>query len=133
TAALRPSRASEVDIAILGSFLLALVTDRLAKWPRALFVPVLFVVVAHGLDFLIFSGRLTGESLLGSNPLYGARFFGVGNELEAVIAVSSVMGVGAVLTDSGVKRPARWFAAAGVVLALFLGAGRLGADVGGVI
>jgi uncharacterized membrane protein YuzA (DUF378 family) len=133
TAALRPSRASEADIAILGSFLLALVTDRLVKWPRALFVPVLFVVLAHGFDFLIFSGRLTGESLLGSNPLYGARFFGVGNELEAVIAVSSVMGVGAVLSDSGIKRPARWFAAAGVILALFLGAGRLGADVGGVI
>ncbi|MGH2959109.1 MAG: hypothetical protein ACRDKE_05850, partial [Solirubrobacterales bacterium] len=76
---------------------------------------------------------LTGESLLGSNPLYGARFFGVGNELEAVIAVSSVMGVGAALSDSGIKYPARWFAGAGAVLALFLGAGRLGADVGGVI
>jgi uncharacterized membrane protein YuzA (DUF378 family) len=133
TAAMRPSRALEADLAIVGSFLLALITDRLVKWPRALFVPVLFVVLAHGFDFLAFDGRLTGESLLGSNPLYGARFFGVGNELEAVIAVSSVMGVGAVLSDSGVKHPARWFAAAGVVLALFLGAGRLGADVGGVI
>lgn len=133
TAALRPSRALEADLAIVGSLLLALATDRLVKWPRALFVPVLFVVIAHGLDFLILDGQLTGESLLGSNPLYGARFFGVGNELEAVIAVSAVMGVGAVLTDSGFKYPARWFAAAGVVLALFLGAGRLGADVGGVI
>lgn len=133
TAMLRPSRAAEADIAIAGSFLLALITDRLVRWPRALFVPVFFVVLAHGLDFLLVSGKYTGESLLGSNPLYGARFFGVGNELEAVIAVSSVMGVGAVLSDSGVRRPARWFAAAGVVLALFLGAGRLGADVGGVI
>jgi hypothetical protein len=133
TAALRPSRASEADIAILGSFLLALITDRLVKWPRALFVPVVLVVLAHGFDFLAFNGKLTGESLLGSNPLYGARFFGVGNELEAVIAVSSVIGVGAVLTDSKIKQPARWFAAAGVILALFLGAGRLGADVGGVI
>jgi hypothetical protein len=133
TAALRPSRAFEADLAILGSLLLALVTDRLVRWPRALFVPVFFVVLAHGLDFLLLNGRMTGESLLGSNPLYGARFFGVGNELEAVISVSSVMAVGSVLSDSGVKRPARWFAAAGVVLALFLGAGRLGADVGGVI
>jgi hypothetical protein len=133
TAAMRPSRAAEADLAILGSFLLALVTDRLVRWPRALFVPVFFVVLTHGIDFLVFSGKFTGESLLGSNPLYGARFFGVGNELEAVIAVSSVMGVGAALSDSGIGRPARWFAAAGVVLALFLGAGRLGADVGGVI
>lgn len=133
TAALRPSRATEADVAITGSLLLALVTDRLVKWPRALFVPVFFVVLAHGLDFLLRGGQLTGESLLGSNPLYGARFFGVGNELEAVVSVSAVMGVGAALSDSGVKYPARWFAAAGVILALFLGAGRLGADVGGVI
>lgn len=133
TAALRPSQGIEAGFAIVGSLLLAFVTDRLVKWPRALFVPVLFVVLAHAFDFLVFDARLTGESLLGSNPLYGARFFGVGNELEAVIAVSSVMGVGAVLSDSGIKYPARWFAAAGVVLALFLGAGRLGADVGGVI
>jgi hypothetical protein len=132
-AILRPSRAAEADAAIIGSFLLALLTDRLVRWPRALFIPVFFVVVAHGLDFLLLSGKYTGESLLGSNPLYGARFFGVGNELEAVIAVSSVMGVGAALSDSGIRRPARWFAGAGVVLALFLGAGRLGADVGGVI
>lgn len=133
TAWLRPSRATEADVAIAGSLLLALATDRLVKWPRALFVPVFFVVLAHGLDFLLRGGQLTGESLLGSNPLYGARFFGVGNELEAVIAVSAVMGVGAGLSDSGVKYPARWFAGAGVLLALFLGAGRLGADVGGVI
>lgn len=133
TAWLRPSRATEADVAIAGSLLLALVTDRLVRWPRALFVPVFFVVIAHGLDFLLRGGQLTGESLLGSNPLYGARFFGVGNELEAVVSVSAVMGVGAALSDSGVRHPARWFAGAGVVLALFLGAGRLGADVGGVI
>lgn len=133
TAVMRPSRAAEADSAIVGSFLLALLTDRLVRWPRALFVPIFFVVLAHGIDFIVFGGKFTGESLLGSNPLYGARFFGVGNELEAVVAVSSVMGVGALLSDSGIKHPARWFAAAGVVLALFLGAGRLGADVGGVI
>jgi hypothetical protein len=133
TAALRPSRATEVDIAIAGGLLLAFLTDRLVAWPRALAVPVFFVVLAHGLDLLLLDGRITGESMLGSNPLYGARFFGVGNELEAVISVSAVIGVGAALCDSGVRRPARWFAAAGLVLALFLGAGRIGADVGGVI
>lgn len=133
TAALRPSRAAEADIAIAGSLLLALVTDKLVAWPRALYVPALFVVLAHGIDFLLFSGRFTGESLLGSNPLYGARFFGVGNELEAVITVSCVMGAGSYLSDKGIAHPARWFAAIGAALALFLGAGRLGADVGGVI
>jgi hypothetical protein len=133
TAALRPSRELEADIAIAGSLLLAFVTDRLVRWPRALFVPVAFVLLAHGLDFLLQDGRLTGESLLGSNPLYGARFFGVGNELEAVLSVSAVMATGAVLCDRNIQHPARWFAAAGVFMAIFLGAGRIGADVGGVI
>jgi hypothetical protein len=133
TAALRPSRQIETDIAIAGSFLLAYLTDRLVAWPRALWVPSLATVLAHAFDFLVFSGRLTGESLLGSNPMYGARFFGVGNELEAVITVSCVVGAGCFLHGRRTERAAWWFAGIGVALALFLGAGRLGADVGGVI
>jgi hypothetical protein len=133
TAILRPSRSNEIDIVLAGSLLAALATDRLVPWPRAPWVPALAVTLAHGIDFLAFSGRFTGESLLGSNPLYGARFYGVGNELETVIVVSCVIGVGAALCGRPQLRPARWFAAAGVLVALFLGAGRLGADVGGVI
>lgn len=133
TAVLRPSRQTEVDLAVLGAMLLAFVTDRFVAWPRALAVPAAAAIVAHGIDFLAFGGVYTGESLLGSNPLYGARFFGVGNELEALLTVSCVIGTGAILSDSGVRRPERWFIGVGVLLALFLGAGRLGADVGGVI
>jgi hypothetical protein len=133
TAAIRPSRAIEADIAFVGSLVLAFITDKFVKWPRALWVPALVAIVAHGVDFLFLNAHFTGESLLGSNPLYGARFFGVGNELEAVLSVSTVIGLGAWLCDRGIKNPARWFAAGGVVMALFLGAGRLGADVGGVI
>lgn len=133
TAALRPSRQLETEIAVAGSFLLAWATDRLVAWPRALWVPALATVLVHGFDFLVFSGRLTGESLLGSNPMYGARFFGVGNELEAVITVCCVIGAGCFLCARSTSRPAWWFAGIGAALALFLGAGRLGADVGGVI
>lgn len=133
TAAMRPSQRVEADVAIVGSLLLAFVTDRLVRWPRALWVPVAVVLVAHGLDFLIQNGKFTGESLLGSNPLYGARFFGVGNELEAVLTVSAVMAMGSALCSARVGRPAWWFAGAGAALALYLGAGRIGADVGGVI
>ena len=133
TAAIRPSRAIEADIAVFGSILAAWLTDRFVRWPRALWVPALAVLFAHGADFLVTGGELTGESLLGSNPLYGARFFGVGNELEAVMCVSAVLGTGAALSDRSIAKPARWFAAAGVALALYLGAGRIGADVGGVV
>lgn len=133
TAALRPSRAIEADIAVFGSIFAAWLTDRFVRWPRALWVPALVVLIAHGADFLVLGGELTGESLLGSNPLYGARFFGVGNELEAVLCVSAVLGTGAALSGRSIAKPARWFAAAGVALALYLGAGRIGADVGGVV
>ena len=132
-AALRPSRAVEADLTVLGSLLLAFATDRLIKWPRAPWLPVAVVLLAHGFDFAVLDSKLTGESLLGSNPVYGARFFGVGNELEAVLSVSALLGVGAWLCDRGIAHPARWFGCAGVALAMFLGLGRLGADVGGVI
>ncbi len=133
TAALRPSQRVEADVAIVGSLLLAFVTDRVVRWPRALWVPVAAVVIAHGLDFLLQNGEYTGESLLGSNPLYGARFFGVGNELETVLTVSAVMATGSALCSERIRKPAWWFAGAGAALALYLGAGRIGADVGGVI
>lgn len=133
TALLRPSRAIEADIVVFGSLLLGFLTDRLIAWPRAPWLPALVVLIAHGFDFIVLNGQLTGESLLGSNPLYGARFFGVGNELEAVLCVSAVIGVGAAMCGREIAHPGRWFAGAGAALALYLGAGRIGADVGGVI
>lgn len=132
-AALRPTRALEVDIAVFGSFALALLSDRLVRWPRAPWLPAFVCLALHAVDFAVFSSRFTGQSLLGSNPLYGARFFGVGNELEAVFTVSALVGVGAWLCDRRLRHPAAWFAAAGLAMTLFLGLGRLGADVGGVI
>lgn len=132
-AALRPSGAREVDIAVFGSLALALLNDKAIAWPRAPWLPVTAVLIAQTVDFALLGSRYIGESLLGSNPLYGARFFGAGNELEVVLTVSSLIGVGAWLCDRDIAKPARWFGVAGVGMALFLGLGRLGADVGGVV
>lgn len=132
-AAMRPSRALEVDVAVFGSFALALLSDRLVGWPRAPWLPAFACLALHAVDFVVFSSRFSGQSLLGSNPLYGARFFGVGNELEAVFTVSALIGTGAWMCDRHLRRPAAWFAAAGLAMTLFLGLGRIGADVGGVI
>lgn len=132
-AALRPTRSVEVDLAVFGSLGLALLTDKTIRWPRAPWLPVACVIAVQAIDFAVLGSRHIGESLLGSNPLYGARFFGAGNELEAVATVSALIGVGAWLCDRETRHPARWFAATGVVMALFLGLGRLGADVGGVV
>lgn len=132
-AVMRPSRMVETDIAVFGSLLAAYATEKLIRWPRAPWLPAIAVLLAHGVDFVLLDGQLTGESLLGSNPLYGARFFGVGNELEAVLTVSAVVGVGAALCGGRSSRPSVWFGVAGALLIFYLGAGQIGADVGGVI
>ncbi len=133
TAALRPSGQVELDITVAGSMVLALITDRLVRWPRAPIVPVVVVLCAYTLDFAIGGSNLTGQSLLGSNPFYGARFFGAGNELEATFVVTALIGVGSLLCWWRFARPGIVFGLLGVALAMFLGIGKLGADVGGVI
>ena len=50
---------------------------------------------------VIAGSALTKLSLLGPNPIFGARFYGIGNELEALFAVMVPVGVGAALTAAG--------------------------------
>ena len=74
------------------------------------------------------------RSVLGPSPGYGARFYGIGNELEAVLVGLLLVGMAGLLA----WRPRSWSAAgsvgaAAVVLAVVLGSGRLGAAVGGVV
>jgi hypothetical protein len=133
TAALRPTAPTELNLAVAGALLVALATDRLLRWPRAPLAPVAVMLVVYGWDFALGGSNLTGQSLLGSNPFYGARFFGAGNELEATFAVTTLIGLGALLCWWRVGRPAVVFGLAGAALAMFLGIGKLGADVGGVI
>jgi hypothetical protein len=136
TGALDPSRAAEAAILAAGSVVLALVTDRLVSWPRAPAVPAAAVLVAHAVD-LAAGSPLIVRSLAGPNPGFGARFYGIGNELEAILAVLVLLGAGAMLSKEGQtlfrNRVPVGFAVVCAVAALFVGAGRLGADVGGVI
>ena len=103
-------------------------------WPRGPLVPAFAGLAAYTLD-LAFGSPLIIRSLLGPNPLFGARFYGIGNELEATLAALLL------IARRHAARPAAdararavgAFAGGGVALALVVGAGRLGADVGGVI
>ena len=93
TAALHPSRGVELLVIALGSFLLAALTDRFLPWPRGPLVPCLFTILfyvvdlARGSDFII-------RSLLGPNPRFGSRYYGIGNELEASLPVLLFVGLG---------------------------------------
>jgi hypothetical protein len=134
-AALEPEFAAiEALLVLIGAAGLALLTQALVRGWRALAVACAVTVGAYGIDMLTGSA-LTKLSLLGPDPIYGARFYGIGNELEALFAVMVPVAVGAGLTA---LRPARRQAAvafltAGGIGAVIFAAGRLGADVGAAI
>jgi hypothetical protein len=136
-AALEPSRIAEAAALALGALALGGLTDRLVRWPAAPAVPAAAVFVAHAVD-LATGSTLIGRSLAGPNPAGGARFFGIGNELECMLSVSVLIGTGAALAwaarVAGGRRAAPvTFGLAALIAAGIMGAGRLGADVGAVI
>jgi hypothetical protein len=133
TAWLAPARLAEIALVVGGAFALAAITDRLVPWPRAPLVPAAVSLVSYSID-LIYGSPLIVRSLLGVNPRAGSRFYGLGNELEATLSVLLLLGLGALLYGRGRShRTAAVFPLAGMVFAIFVGAGQLGADVGGVI
>jgi hypothetical protein len=132
TGAIDPARTAETVTLALAPLVLALVTDRLAGWPRAPAVPAAVVLASHAVD-LIAGSPLIVRSLAGPNPAFGARFWGIGNELEAILSAMVLLGAGAFLAGRRGRAVPVGFAVACAAAALFMGAGRLGADVGGVI
>lgn len=132
TGAIDPSRTTETVALALGSLVLAFATDAVFRWPRAPAVPAAAVLIAHAID-LAFSSPLIVRSLAGPNPAFGARFFGIGNELEAILSVMVLLGAGALLFRRQERNVPFLFAFICFDAAVVIGAGRLGADVGGVI
>ncbi|MBX5468954.1 MAG: hypothetical protein IRZ21_03545 [Thermoleophilaceae bacterium] len=131
-AALRPGRTAESLLVALGALALGALTDRLVRWPVAPALPAAVSLAAHAAD-LAGGSSLIALALTGSNPKGGARFYGIGNELEIILSVTTLIGAGAALTTVAPRLVPRGFALAALAAAVFIGAGRLGADVGGVI
>lgn len=135
-AALEPSQAAEQLVAFAGAPALAILTLAASSGYRAIAVASGIVVVAYAIDVAAGS-PLTKLSLLGPNPGLGARFYGIGNELEALLAVLVVAGCGTALRGFAPqlqKRSAALaFLAVGIAFAFVFAAGKLGADVGAAI
>jgi len=130
---LAPGRLVEVAIIVIGAFGLGALTDRFVPWPRGPLLPTVVTVVAYCAD-LVAGSPLIIRSLLGVNPRSGSRFYGLGNELESTLTVVLLLAVGTLLLGRGRSRAgAAVFALSGLVFGVFVGAGQLGADVGGVI
>jgi len=132
-AAMEPSRAVEYAVLAATCFLLGALSDRLLAWPRAPIAPALGAVLALSIDALA-GTQLLIRSLLGPDPSFGARFYGIGNELKSGLAVMVFAAVAAALYPAvRGRRAAATMALAGVALAVVEGSARIGAGVGGVI
>lgn len=135
-AALEPGETGERLLVLFLCPLLAGGTLALLRGYRALAVASAATVLAYAID-VIAGSPLTSLSLLGPNPGLGVRFYGIGNELEALLAVLVVAGAGAGLTAFAPKASGRAAAMAfvftGLGAALVFAAGRFGADVGAAI
>ncbi|HEY1450260.1 MAG TPA: hypothetical protein VGF47_04845, partial [Solirubrobacteraceae bacterium] len=133
TAAIEPSAAVEYATIVLACFALGALSDALLPWPRAPLAPAVVCIVALVIDTLA-GTQLLMRSLLGPNPILGARFYGFGNELKSGLAVLALAAVAAALyPGTRSRRAAATMACTGVVLAVIEGAARIGAGVGGVI
>jgi hypothetical protein len=133
TAAIEPSAAIEYVTIVLACFALGALSDALLPWPRAPLAPAVVCIVALVIDALA-GTQLLMRSLLGPNPILGARFYGFGNELKSGLAVLALAAVAAALYPGArSRRAATAMACTGVVLAAIEGAARIGAGVGGVI
>jgi hypothetical protein len=131
TAAIAPTAPVETLIVAGACAALALATDRIRPWHRALVVPAAVAVVLHVADLALGSEYLR-RSLLGPNPVLGSRFFGAGNEIEITLAVIGLLGLGGLLATAAPRTRVWGFAVGGGVIAFTLAWGRLGADVGAV-
>ena len=143
-AALEPSVAVERLLVMLGSPALAALTLAALGGYRALAVACGATALAYSVD-LIAGSPLTQLSLVGPNPAGGHRFYGIGNELEACLVVTILVGTGAALSSfyvpEHVKSPQRRAEARGPAVFLVVAAvfsfvfayGRYGADVGAAI
>ncbi len=132
-AALEPSQSVEFALIVAICFSLGALTDLLVPWPRAPIVPAVAALVALSVDALA-GTQLFMRSLLGPSPAFGARFYGIGNELKSGLAVLVFAAVAAALYPAvRGRRAAITMGCAGIVLAVVEGSARIGAGVGGVI
>jgi hypothetical protein len=111
-AALEPSVGAERWLVMLGSPALAALTLAALDGYAALALACAATALAYAID-LMGGSALTQLSIVGPNPAAGHRFYGIGNELEALLAVLVVAGTGAALTAlqgdvPSIRRPIWW-------------------------
>jgi hypothetical protein len=134
--ALEPAEYPEMLLVMIAAPALAALTLAALRDYRALAAAAALTVGAYAID-AIAGSPLSALSLLGPNPGLGVRFYGIGNELEALLAVLIVGGIGAGLAGFAPRlapsRCAAAFLVIGLVFAAIFASGEFGADVGAAI
>ncbi len=132
-AAFLPSAAVEYLTVTLLCLVLGAASDLLIRWPRAMLAPAIVGVLALTVDALAHT-QLLVRSMLGPNPILGARFYGIGNEVKSGLAVLVLAGLaGALHPATRGRRAVLATVCIGGLLAAVEGSARIGAGVGGVI
>jgi hypothetical protein len=91
-------------------------------------------VVAVVMGDLLTGSRLMQMSVLGHDPIIGARFYGIGNEHMAVVLGAAAVGLGFWRQGSPKGQRAWWaIAIAWAALVLVIGAPQVGANLGGAL
>jgi hypothetical protein len=123
----------EILIVVGASLLFGGLTDRLVPWPRGPILPAFVGIPLLAVDSGV-GTHLLVLSILGPNPIGGARFFGIGNELKSGLTCLGLIGLAAAFgSRSKSRRLAAITAVSGLLLGVIIGSARLGAGVGGVI
>jgi hypothetical protein len=134
-AALDASTVASALLLGIGSVAIAAALTRMLSAYTALALACAVTVVAYAVD-VVAGSPLTALSVLGPNPGYGVRFFGIGNELEAILTVLTLIGTGAWLASRPEvegRTVAAWFLGLAAIATLAFAPGRFGADVGAAI
>lgn len=143
TAALEPTALAERLVVGLGAPLLALLTFLALRRPLRDRAPYGAFGLAAGVSIAVSAADVlagspfTSLSLLGPNPGFGVRFYGIGNELEATLGALLLLGTGAAVTAFQPQNAGRVLAIAislaTLAAVLVFAPGRFGADVGAAI
>ena len=128
-----PSAEAEYALIAGLALLLGYLSDRFLGWPRATLIPAVVGLTVITVDLALGSHLIT-RSILGPNPGYGSRFYGIGNELKPALMVLLLAGLAAALSGKPKSRKnAAIVIGFGLGLGVILGSGRLGAGVGAAI
>ena len=131
------ARRAALDWVILAGLLGAAANYTVAQFLEGTIIPP---ALAYSVLYALIAGIVAAGwrwSVLVPLVLFGVRFFGIGNELEAAVGAMLLLAVGAAVTALGPRDPRRAVAiavaAVTVVAVLAFAPGRFGADVGAAI